>query len=412
MSSAWIGAGLALLLLVLTCLHWVPRLPRVAVSSAEIDADFTHEQRDREERFHERIRPWGYLSLVISLLIPVVLTGSGAVARIADSVPGGWAPATAVATTFVLVSTWAVGLPAAVRSRLILLDVGLATGSWGRWWRDAAVAELLSLLLAVVAAVGVIGAARLWPFRWWLPVAAAAVVLVVVLSFILPVVVEPMFSRFIPLAPGELRDELLQMADRDGVHVREVLVADASKRTSALNAYVSGFGPTRRIVVHDTLLDRDHDDEVVAVVAHELGHVVARDVIYGTLVGAFGAAALVFGLAILLDIPAVLVFGHASGPADPAVVGILIIVAGWTSFIAAPVMNGISRRIERQADQHSFELTQDPAAMVRMHQALAIHNVAALRPRVWRYVWFASHPTSPERIKAARMFAGQRLSGG
>jgi STE24 endopeptidase len=238
-----------------------------------------------------------------------------------------------------------------------------------------------------------------------MPVAIAAMLAVVLLSFILPVVIEPLFNTFTPLPAGELRGALLDLAHRDGVPVKDVLVADASKRTSALNAYVSGLGPTRRIVVNDTLIDRGKDDEVVAVVAHELGHVVARDVLFGTLAGACASALAVFAVAIMLQSPAVLSWGHATGASDPAVAGLLITLTVWISFLASPLTNGVSRRIERQADQHSFDLIEDQQAMVRMHQSLAVHNLATLAPKPLRYLWFASHPTSPERIKAARLHA-------
>ena len=93
----------------------------------------------------------------------------------------------------------------------------------------------------------------------------------VLLSFVLPVVVEPIFNKFTPMADGPLRTELMALAARDGVPVRDVLVADASRRTRAVNAYVSGFGPTRRIVVYDTLLTEATPDEVVSVAAPRAG---------------------------------------------------------------------------------------------------------------------------------------------
>jgi STE24 endopeptidase len=288
---------------------------------------------------------------------------------------------------------------------MVMRDVGLATGSWARWVRDILLAEILGIALASMAVGAVVGEARIWPRGWWMPVAIAAMLAVVLLSFILPVVIEPLFNTFTPLPAGELRGALLDLAHRDGVPVKDVLVADASKRTSALNAYVSGLGPTRRIVVNDTLIDRGKDDEVVAVVAHELGHVVARDVLFGTLAGACASALAVFAVAIMLQSPAVLSWGHATGASDPAVAGLLITLTVWISFLASPLTNGVSRRIERQADQHSFDLIEDQQAMVRMHQSLAVHNLATLAPKPLRYLWFASHPTSPERIKAARLHA-------
>ena len=404
MSAALSGLVAAMLLGAITCWIWVPRIGRTAVSSAEIDADFSRAERDREESFRRRIRPWGYVSLGLGVLVPTVLMMSAAVAAVTTALNSHWVLAVCAGVALVSTTGWLVNLIPAAMSRRVLLDVGLATGSWGRWWRDAVLAQGIGLVLTCLAMVGLIGAARWWPTGWWIVVALIAIVVVVVLSLVVPVVIEPMFNRFTPLAQGPLRRELMDLAQRDGVPIQDVLVADASKRTSALNAYVSGLGPTRRVVVHDTLVDREKDAEVVAVVAHELGHVVAHDVWFGTLVGALAAAAGVCALELAVGSASVLVFGHCAGAYDPAVVGLVLTATAWIGLLATPLMNGVSRRIERRADLHCFALIDDPATVVEMHRALALTNIAALEPPALRYLWFASHPTSPERIKAAREF--------
>ena len=215
-------------------------------------------------------------------------------------------------------------------------------------------------------------------------------------------VVEPLFARFTPMQEGVLRDRVLALADRCGVRVRDVLVADASRRTTALNAYVSGLGRTRRVVVHDTLLDTGRDDDVVAVVAHELGHVVARDVTVGTLLGAAGAALGVLAGYLLLSWPPLLDVAHVTGPADPASAGLLLALGAWAGLLGAPLQAAVSRRIERRADAFSLDLVRDPVTVARMQRALAVTNVAPLRPPRLLHLWFGTHPTSPERIAAAR----------
>ena len=234
------------------------------------------------------MRPWGLAATALDVLVPTVLALSGAVARVTGAAPGPWWVEVVAGMTLVLVVTRLATLPGAVVVRRRSLEAGLAAGTWTRWLRDLAVAFVIGWLLVSVALVGWLAATRAWPESWWVVVAAVAAVLVVVLSFLVPVVIEPLFARFTPLPEGTLRTRLLDLAARDGVPVRDVLVADASTRTTALNAYVSGLGSTRRIVVHDTLVDRDRDDEVHAVVAHELGHVVAHDVRTGTVLGAVG----------------------------------------------------------------------------------------------------------------------------
>jgi len=131
------------------------------------------------------------------------------------------------------------------------------------------------------------GLVRIAPKTWWAWAAGGAAVLVVLLSFVLPVVFEPIFNKFTPMPDGPLRSDLVAMAARDGVPVKDVLVADASRRTRAVNAYVSGFGPTRRIVVYDTLLEQATPAEGrERRGATSWGHAKDNDVVTGTLLGA------------------------------------------------------------------------------------------------------------------------------
>jgi STE24 endopeptidase len=184
----------------------------------------------------------------------------------------------------------------------------------------------------------------------------------------------------------------MHLAREDGVPVKDVLVADASKRTTALNAYVSGFGSTRRLVVYDTLLKDATPAQVRLVVAHELGHAAENDVLHGTLIGTLGAAFAVVLLRLLLG----------ARMADPRRTALLLalIVSGTT--LAAPVQNLVSRRIEARADYHSLRLTDDPKDFVAMQHALSVTNISGLEPSRWRYWMFASHPTPPERIAMGR----------
>jgi STE24 endopeptidase len=407
-SAAWWTLLGSVLLLVVLTLRWVPPVPVPRVTDADIDADFAASEQARESDFRRRVRPLGLASVALGVVVPSLLVLSGAVAGVVEAVTGPWWVRVVLATTVVLLATRLVTLPVAVAVRRRTIAVGLATGSWSLWWRDVAVATVLSWVLTTAALVGWVGAVRAWPEVWWVVVAVVAALLVVLLSFVLPVLVEPLFARFSPLPDSPLRTRLLDLAARDGVRVRDVLVADASRRTSALNAYVSGLGPTRRIVVHDTLVDRGRDDEAYAVVAHELGHVVAHDVRTGTVLGAGAAVLGTAAAAVVLSWPWLLDLASVASPADPAVVGLLLALGAWAGLLSAPVQNAVSRRIERRADQHCLDLARDAATVAQMHRALAVTNLAPLRPPRLLHVWFGTHPTSPERIAAARLWAAQR----
>jgi STE24 endopeptidase len=388
----------------------VPPQPVPVVTEADIDRDFSPAEQHRERTFRRHVRPWGLAATALDVLVPTVLVVTGIAADVAHATAGPWWTGVVAATTVVLVTSRLVTLPGAVVVRRRSLEVGLAAGSWGRWLRDLAVAFALGWVLTSLALVGWVAAARAWPDGWWVLLAPVAAALVVLLSFLVPVVVEPLFARVTPMPESPLRQDLLALAARDGVTVRDVLVADASRRTTALNAYVSGLGSTRRVVVHDTLLDRDRDDEVRAVVAHELGHVVAHDVRTGTVLGAVGAALGVAAAAVVLSWSWVLGLGHTTSVADPAVAGLLLVLGAWSGLLGAPVQSAVSRRVERRADLHCLDLAGDPTTVAAMHRALAVTNIGSLRPPRLLHLWFGTHPTSPERIATARAWA--RAHGG
>ena len=239
-------------------------------------------------------------------------------------------------------------------------DYGLSTRSWGGWAADVAKGFGLQVAGTLLAVLLLVALARVLPRWWWVPGAVAAAALVVALSFVYPLVIEPVFNRFSPLEEGELRTSLLRMAEDDGVPVEDVLVADASRRTSTLNAYVSGFGATRRIVVYDTLLDQAPAEQVRTVVAHELGHAAEHDVRNGTLLGALLAAAGVCALGGLLGWTWLHARAGADGAHDPRVLVAVLAIVGLLGFLTAPLQALVSRRIETRADVHSWTSPATP----------------------------------------------------
>jgi STE24 endopeptidase len=223
-----------------------------------------------------------------------------------------------------------------------------------------------------------------------------------------PLLLEPVFNRFTPLPEGELRTALLDLARRDGVAVRDVLVADASRRTTALNAYVSGFGATRRVVVFDTLLERAEPREVELVVAHELGHVRHRDVARGTALGALGAAAGTLLLAAAASWDPLLRAAGADRVQDPGSVFLLAVLAALLAAVAGPAGRAVSRRVEARADRHALDLTGDPEAFVAMQRRLSVANVADVDPPRLLHALYGTHPSAVQRVAAARQWAARR----
>lgn len=287
---------------------------------------------------------------------------------------------------------------------------GFSTQTAVGWLLDRAKGFAVAAVLSAVAVLAFVALARTLPGAWPAAAAPGAALFVLALGFAGPIVLEPLFNRFRPLGDPALAGELRALAERAGVPVRDVLVADASRRTRRENAYVSGLGGTRRIVLFDNLLEASEPRQIRLVVAHELGHRRARHVERGTLLAMAGAAVVVLVLWALLSWPALLEAIGASGPGDPRVAPFLFLVVGVFELVGLPLGAALSRRWEREADRSSLELTRDPQAFESAHRRLARANLADLEPPRAVYALLFSHPTPPERIAAARAWAAREAT--
>jgi len=306
-----------------------------------------------------------------------------------------WAAAPAVAAVTIVLGTL-VRLPVSFWAGYVHEHAwGFSTQTLAGWGADRLKSLAVGVVLAGAALVGLVAAVHAFPSWWPLVGAVAAAALVLLVSWAAPVVLEPLFNRARPLADARLATELRALADQAGVPVREVLVIDASRRTRKLNAYVSGLGSTRRVVLFDTLAQEAPPAEVRLVVAHELGHRRARHVAKGTALGVAGA------LAFVLVLWAVDAAGWRS-VADPRVIPFVLLLAACLEALLAPLGSALSRRWERQADDFSLALTGDPSAFESTHRRLALSNLADLTPPRLVYLAWFTHPTEPERILRAR----------
>ena len=362
---------------------------------------------ERAQAYHRPLYVAALAAMVLDLLVLSLLSFTalgGELYSLTDGDPWWWRA--------VAFSALVVALAAAVRLPIGFWSGYLHEHRWGLsnqspagWWVDRAKGLGLGVVLTSGALVGLLAAARIWPVGWPVVVAAVAALVVLALAFVAPIVLEPLFNHFRPLADRELETRLRGLAARAGVPVQPILVADASRRTRKLNAYVSGIGRTRRIVLFDTLVDGASASEIELVVAHELGHRRARHVAKATALGMIGAAAFAVLLWALLRSSAVRSAIDVTGPGDPRVVPFVLLLGSVLGALAAPLGASLSRSWERQADAASLELTHDPNTFEATHRRLASENLADLAPpRPVYWAWF-SHPTPPERIAAARAHA-------
>ena len=368
---------------------------------------FTPEELERARRYH---RPLYFVLLVDATLGLVALSllaftrvGSWLYA-VVDEIP--WWGRALLFPILVLGVLTVLRLPLSFwRGHVRERGWGFSTQTAGGWLLDRAKGFVVTAVLSALAVLAFVALARAVPGAWPAAAAPGAALLVLALGFAGPIVLEPLFNRLRPLGDAALAGEMRALAERAGVPVRDVLVADASRRTRRENAYVSGLGRTRRIVLFDNLLEASEPRQIRLVVAHELGHRRARHVERGTLLAMAGAAAVVLVLWGLLSWPALLEAIGASGPGDPRVAPFLFLVVGVFELIGLPLGAALSRRWEREADRSSLELTRDPQAFESAHRRLARANLADLEPPRAFYALLFSHPTPPERIAAARAWA-------
>lgn len=392
-------AGLALAVVLVAVIVTTTPWHLIDVPTPDPALDFTAAEIARQNEFRHELLPWTTTSWVLSVLLPLLVGFTPLGGRLYDAIRlRHWYAVVPVVVAVLGLLASVVTLPTDVMAERVARQWGLSTQDWVSWTRDRAVNWVLMTLALIAVTLGLIACARRWRRWWWAAAAVAAATLVLGVSFAYPVLVEPRFNEFTPMAPGPQRDEFLRLAAEDGVPVREVLVADASKRTTSLNAYVSGFGSTRRLVVYDTLLADAPPEQVRLVVAHELGHAAENDVLHGTLIGALASA---FGVVLLR-----LLLG--ARPGNPRRIALLLAVIALATTVTGPVQNLISRRVEARADFHSLVLTGDPGDFIAMQRQLSVTNLSGLAPSRWRYLLFASHPTGPERIAMGRAWAAVR----
>ncbi len=280
-------------------------------------------------------------------------------------------------------------------------EFGLVTQQLGGWFGDRAALTGIACLLA---AAGALLAMLLWRKlgrRFWIAGSVLVATWAVVVVWLWPVVVTPLFNDFEPLPEGGTRSEVLSLAARAGVGVREVYEVDASRRSSALNAYVNGIGPTKRVVLYDNSIDQLSDAELSALIAHELGHVAADDLYRG-----LGFAILVIPLAVLFVqiSTAALVRRRGDDPNGPGVIPALALTIALATLVLGVPGNLLSRKIEIKADQYALELTGRAVGMVGLQSKLARSNLSDPDPPgIYQFV-FGTHPTTLERLALAERF--------
>jgi STE24 endopeptidase len=288
-------------------------------------------------------------------------------------------------------------------------DVGLATQSWGGYAADQAKSWGIAAIFAAIGAAAALALIRRDPRRWWVPGSVVVVAFGAITIYAGPVVLDPLFNNFKTLK-GQPRADVLELARRAGVDVGQVYETDASRRTTAANAYVTGLGHTKRVVLYDTLLENFTRDELRLVVAHELGHVhyddVPRGLLYLLIVAPFGMLA-------AAQLTRRMAPGEASGTAaGPAILPALALSVVVMSTTITTISNQLSRRVEARADAFALQLTHEPDPFISFERRIARRNLSDPDPPDWVTFLLATDPPTIERIGMGEAYKREIHHGG
>jgi STE24 endopeptidase len=374
-----------------------PRSGLIEPAPVDVTQYFTAFQLERAEDFRSLQRVLGLAGLGVGIGTLGVLVWRPPrrlLGRLeARPLLGGAAVGAGISLVLVVVE-----LPIRAWIRQRSLDVGLSTQAWGDWAVDVLKGAGIGAVTAAIGGLAAVGLVRRFPRNWWAPGAVLVIAYGVVTIWLYPIVIDPVFNKFDKLKPGQLRSDVLELADRAGVDVGEVYRIDASRRTSAANAYVVGLGHSKRVVLYDNLIDEFPRDEVRVVVAHELGHQKHNDLLRGLAWLALVAPAGTFLTQALAERFARRDMGT---PAGLPAIALAVALTGLGLGIAS---NALSRPVEARADSFALELTRDPTDFVKFERRIAIRNISDPDPPSLFHVLFGTHPTDKERIGMGEAF--------
>ncbi|WP_268904528.1 M48 family metallopeptidase [Dictyobacter aurantiacus] len=388
------------------------------VTGMEIDVE--RQQKAREyARTRRRI---SYISMGIGVLSILIVLGAGLDKWFRDLIQGAgrwlpllnWQPRTdwfpwqiVIYCILITILYELLTSPLSYYSGFVLPHrYGISVMSLRAWLREVGIGLGLNLLLEAVFISLVYALLAFQPQLWWLWAALIILFFSVLMANLAPVLIFPLFYKFTPLPDGELVQRLLRLAEQANTRVKGVFSMQMSNKTTATNAALMGLGNTRRIVLGDTMTDRYTIDEIEVVLAHELGHHVHHDIwkliasqTVLMLVGLF-LANLVFHQVVDQQ-------HYYRSLTDPATLPFFFALIGVFSFIIMPLSNGLSRRIEYQADEYALTSTHKIEAFKGAMRRLANQNLSELEPAPIVEFLFHSHPSIKKRLQHADEFASR-----
>jgi STE24 endopeptidase len=395
-AAVWIVSG---------ALLWRTEVPSLQLAELDPRSFFSSEQLARIADYRRVTRALLLGSVVVEgALLALLAWKAAALAEAAGGLFRGRIRTGVALGALAAVALWLALLPLSGVSHWWRRRYGLSHQAYAGWMRDEAVSLAVQLVLVMLAVAAFMALATWLGRLWWLAGGPALALAGTVYLLAYPLVIQPLFNRSEPLPDRALAAKIEALAREEGVTVTSVDVTDASRQTTAANAYVAGIGPTRRVVLFDTLLDgRFSQPEILSVSAHELAHVGRRHLWKG------------LGWFALIVIPCVAILAwvteRGGGLAQPAAVPLALAVAFALFVLTLPLSNAVSRRYEAEADWIALRTTDDPASFVQLERKLVLSGLGDPSPPGWSSFVFATHPSPMKRIAMAEAFRYRSRAG-
>ncbi len=287
---------------------------------------------------------------------------------------------------------------------------GFNTMTFRLWMADTVKSLAVSTILTGLLTAGGLLLVRKSPDMWWLWVWCFFLVFGIFVMYISPYVIEPLFHRFTPIEDEDLEGGIRSLMQKAGIKVSRIFRIDASRRTRHTNAYFTGIGRVKRIILYDTLIQKMSRDEILAVLAHEAGHWKKKHLLKHIVVAEVIALIAIYAAYLLLQGDFLTRLFHIENDSFFAKVVILGFIGSIVSFPFTPVFHYFSRRHENEADRFSCELTGNGAGMISALVKLSKDNLSNLHPHPLYALFHYSHPPVLERIRRIREFEKARLN--
>jgi STE24 endopeptidase len=278
---------------------------------------------------------------------------------------------------------------------------GLSHQTGIAWFLDWLMGEAVNVIVNLLLWLPLYWMIRRWPRRWWFPAAIMNIGFSGLMILVYPLVLLPLFNPLSPVRDPQVLSIIQEVSEQAGVAIDSVQQLEVSAKSSRVNAMVTGLGPTKQIILYDTLLHQFRPEEIKVVIAHELSHAVHHDVAIGWLL----AAASEFGLLLLLawSLHHLVGIGHLDLPVAhaPRSLALILLFMVMVGHLTGPIQNLVSRRLEVRADRYALEVTQNPRAFVSGFKKLATGNPGDVDPPLLVEFLDYSHPSIMNRIRAA-----------